>query len=145
MRNKTKLFKRRYNGMKNNVKLSLLRQGFKGMKNEIVELVKGLDYHYDDVTHQSGYVIFRRTNKKPVTFYFGCDDKFTLYETQSERDGIHETWLQEHRVNVKSDKESYEKEKVNATGMKAMTGKTGSKSSRVVRRVKVLEANKEKK
>ena len=138
------LLKRVYNGINYNFKVSVLRTGVKVYKNPKLLVHKGIQYIYDDVSHTKGRVLFKPTNAKPKTYYFGCGDRFKLYETEKERDEMHKAWYDEQKVAVKSAKEYWDKEKKNGTGNKSVVFRLEPrKSSRIARRQRWYKANKE--
>lgn len=138
------LFKRVFNGINYNLKVSILRTGVKAYKNPKVLVYKGIQYIYDDVSHTKGRVLFKPTNAKPQTYYFGCGDRFKLYYTEKERDEMHKVWYDEQKVAVKSAKDYWDKEKKNGTGNKSVVFRTVRKvSSRIARRERWRKAGKQ--
>ena len=93
-----KFFKRLFNGMNRNAKLNDLRHGFIKAKNRKIVLPKGVQYIYDDASHKSGRIIVKAVNAKNKTYYFGCGDRFTLYDNAKERDKVHKEWKKDNTL-----------------------------------------------
>lgn len=136
MSKRVRLFTYKPNGRRNaKHKVKELRQGINELKNPVLIVAKGLSYKYDDVTHNSGtavYVSPRGTTKK---MYFGCGDRFTLYDTVGERDNMHEVWLGDHKAMLETSKKHFNDGRVNGSGVKSTGTHDTQLNSRVKRRI----------
>lgn len=139
-----KLFLVKFNGLKTNLKLQSLRTGHRQYRRPTITSMKGVNYVFDDAGHTKGRVIYRPSGSKEQVFYFGCGEKFKLYKAEKERDEAHKVWSDEHKVNIKSSKDFFNKEKMNGTGNKAIVNRKNHRvSSRIARRQRFIAKQKE--